>query len=145
MKDHLKTTANPPDQGWPDAPESVAGSNRNGWPDVVGISGRVRPECASESVCTFHLALVECAASFSTRRRRIPMAHLVGYRERGEQVSWDRFWFLPCVIWNGAPLIHCAAAGSCLYRKARVPRHAIAAHSFLKLPASISIATLIAA
>ena len=27
-------------------PESPAGSNRNGWPDVIGITGRMTPECA---------------------------------------------------------------------------------------------------
>ena len=24
----------------------MAGSNRNGWPDALGISGRISPECA---------------------------------------------------------------------------------------------------
>ena len=33
---------------WPDAPESVAGSNRNDWPDQIGIPGRMTPECANE-------------------------------------------------------------------------------------------------
>lgn len=32
--------------GWPDAPESVAGSDWNGWPDQIGILGRMVPECA---------------------------------------------------------------------------------------------------
>ena len=32
--------------GWPDAPESPAGSNRNGWPDAIGIGGRIVPEYA---------------------------------------------------------------------------------------------------
>ena len=70
---------------------------------------------------------------------------LGGLSERGEQVSWDRFWFLPCAIWNGAPLIHCAAAGSCLCPKDRDLRHAIAAHFFLRLLVSISIDIWIAA
>ena len=33
--------------GWPDAPESPAGSNRYGWPDVIGITGRIAPEYAA--------------------------------------------------------------------------------------------------
>ena len=33
--------------GWPDAPESVAGSDWNGWPDQIGILGRMSPECAA--------------------------------------------------------------------------------------------------
>jgi transposase, IS5 family len=32
--------------GWPDAPESPAGSNRNQWPDAIGIGGRIVPEYA---------------------------------------------------------------------------------------------------
>jgi len=32
--------------GWPDAPESVAGSDWNEWPDQIGIPGRMTPECA---------------------------------------------------------------------------------------------------
>ena len=35
--------------GWPDSPESPAGSNRNGWPDVIGITGRMTPEYAPVS------------------------------------------------------------------------------------------------
>ena len=34
--------------GWPDAPESVAGSDWNEWPDQIGIPGRMGPECAAE-------------------------------------------------------------------------------------------------
>ena len=34
--------------GWPDAPESPAGSNRYGWPDVIGITGRITPEYADK-------------------------------------------------------------------------------------------------
>ena len=48
MKDHLKTDAKSPVQGWPDTPDQVPGSNRNQWPDAVGISGRITPECAVE-------------------------------------------------------------------------------------------------
>jgi hypothetical protein len=33
--------------GWPDAPESVAGSDWNEWPDQIGIPGRMSPECAN--------------------------------------------------------------------------------------------------
>ena len=33
--------------GWPDAPESVTGSDWNEWPDQIGIPGRMTPECAS--------------------------------------------------------------------------------------------------
>ena len=32
--------------GWPDAPESPAGSNRYGWPDTIGTGGRITPEYA---------------------------------------------------------------------------------------------------
>jgi hypothetical protein len=32
--------------GWPDAPESPAGSNRYGWPDTIGTGGRMTPEYA---------------------------------------------------------------------------------------------------
>ena len=34
--------------GWPDAPESPAGSNRYGWPDAIGTGGRITPECAAK-------------------------------------------------------------------------------------------------
>ena len=33
--------------GWPDAPESVTGSDWNEWPDQIGIPGRITPECAN--------------------------------------------------------------------------------------------------
>ena len=36
--------------GWPDAPESVAGSDWNGWPDQIGIPGRMSPECATHQL-----------------------------------------------------------------------------------------------
>jgi hypothetical protein len=35
--------------GWPDAPESPAGSNRYGWPDVIGITGRITPDYAMQA------------------------------------------------------------------------------------------------
>jgi len=36
--------------GWPDAPESLAGLNRYGGPDVIGITGRITPEYAINDI-----------------------------------------------------------------------------------------------
>jgi integrase len=43
--------------GWPDAPESPAGSNRYGWPDTIGTGGRITPEYANAAglpQCSVH-------------------------------------------------------------------------------------------
>ena len=46
-------------KGWPDAPESVTGSDWNGWPDQIGIPGRMSPECAVRGdltlLCNLHV------------------------------------------------------------------------------------------
>ena len=46
VKDRLAAAISQVKTGWPDAPESPAGLNRYGWPDTIGISGRMIPECA---------------------------------------------------------------------------------------------------
>jgi hypothetical protein len=33
-------------EGWADSPESLGGSDWNGWADQIGITGRMTPECA---------------------------------------------------------------------------------------------------
>jgi len=50
VKDRLTAAKSQANTGWPDAPVSLAGLNRYGWPDVIGISGRMIPEYADEAV-----------------------------------------------------------------------------------------------
>ena len=70
----LQITSQQLAKGWADGPESPGGSDWNGWADQIGITGRMRPECAiwtADDLARAETALTELVASYRDTAPRL--------------------------------------------------------------------------